>query len=373
MVSPSFGYGGANIIAAKMGQTLNDSHNIIYYSYNYRDNYSDLPQDKLFFYEGSQHKILNKVGKGIEYIVRKREFIPYRYYGGEIKRLYQLIEDFEVDCVILNSFIAVSIFAIPLRSKYPDIKQIAWMHESVEHSFGSLAKNYLTTYKNSLKTVDSIVCLTKTDLDMFMQYNPQSMVIHNPVTFSSGRKSSLNKKVISFTSRLDIEIKGLDYLIKLAKMIPKDWKIRVAANGTKNQINDFVQLIEQNDVQDIIEFVGALKGEELIEHYLNSSIFISTSRIESFQLVLIEAMECGLPVISFKHSGAKEILDNGKYGILIDNYNVEEMSKKVAMLCNSMDERLKWQKLSLIRVHDFDLKMIKKQWMFLLDSLGVKK
>ena len=51
-------------------------------------------------------------------------------------------------------------------------------------------------------------------------------------------KSKLKERVISFTSRLDVEIKGLDYLIEVAKTIPSTWKIRVAANGSKNQVKN---------------------------------------------------------------------------------------------------------------------------------------
>ena len=372
IVSPSFGYGGANIIAATLGKELDKTHNLVYYSYKYTDNYSNLPEEKTFFFKGTHNKILDKLKKSTEYIFSGGEFTPYKYYKREIEQLYELIERFNVECIILNSFTAVSIFTIPLRKKYPKVKQIAWMHESAEQSFGSLVKNYLRSYEKSLATVDRVVCLTQTDLKTYRQYNYNSVIIHNPVTFNTSEKSNLREKVISFTSRLDIEIKGLDYLVEVAKNIPNNWKIRVAANGREDQIEEFLRLIKKNSVENVIEYVGALKGEELIEHYVNSSIFISTSRIESFQLVLIEAMECGLPIISFKHSGAKEILDNGKYGILIENYKINEMSEEVNKLCNSYEERLKWQNISLKRVNDFNMDEIKEYWIQLLENLGVK-
>ncbi len=48
--SPSFGYGGANIIAATLGKELDKTHNLVYYSYKYRQNYSNLPKKKHFFF-----------------------------------------------------------------------------------------------------------------------------------------------------------------------------------------------------------------------------------------------------------------------------------------------------------------------------------
>ena len=372
IVSPSLGYGGSNIIAATLGKELNKNHNLVYYSYKYTDNYSNLPEEKIYFFKGRHSKLLDKFKKGIEYIFSGGKFTPYKYYKGEIKQLSELIETFNIDCIILNSFTAVSIFAIPLKKKYPKVKQIAWMHESAEQTFGSLVKNYLKSYEESLASVDRIVCLTQTDLKAYSKFNHNSVIIHNPVTFNTSVKSKLKERVISFTSRLDVEIKGLDYLIEVAKTIPSTWKIRVAANGSKNQVKKFLSLIKENGVENVIEYVGALNGEALIDHYVNSSIFISTSRIESFQLVLIEAMECGLPVISFKHSGAKEILDNGRYGVLIENYKINKMSSEINKLCNSYEERLKWQNISLKRVNDFNMDEIKVHWIQLLDNLGVK-
>ena len=253
IVSPSFGYGGANIIAATLGKELDKTHNLVYYSYKYTDNYSNLPEEKIFFFKGTHNKLLDKFKKSTEYIFSGGEFTPYKYYKGEIEQLYELIETFNVECIILNSFTAVSIFAIPLNKKYPKVKQIAWMHESAEQSFGSLVKNYLRSYEKSLAIVDRVVCLTQTDLKTYRQYNNNSVVIHNPVTFNTSEESNLEEKVISFTSRLDIEIKGLDYLVEVAKKIPNNWKIRVAANGREDQIEEFLRLIKKNGVENVIE------------------------------------------------------------------------------------------------------------------------
>ena len=68
----------------------------------------------------------------------------------------------------------------------------------------------------------------------------------------------------------------------------------------------------------------------------------------------------------------KEILDNGRYGVLIENYKINKMSSEINKLCNSYEERLKWQNISLKRVNDFNMDEIKVHWIQLLDNLGVK-
>ncbi|EJR1554022.1 glycosyl transferase, partial [Enterococcus faecalis] len=84
IVSPSLGYGGSNIIAATLGKELNKNHNLVYYSYKYTDNYSNLPEEKIYFFKGRHSKLLDKLKKGTEYIFSGGKFTPYKYYKGEI-------------------------------------------------------------------------------------------------------------------------------------------------------------------------------------------------------------------------------------------------------------------------------------------------
>lgn len=108
--------------------------------------------------------------------------------------------------------------------------------------------------------------------------------------------------------------------------------------------------------------LGALNGKELNNHYLNSSIYIMTSRWEGMPLVLAEAMSFGLPIIAFSQTGSNEVLANGKYGVLVENGNVSELTNQLIMLINDVEKRKQYQKLSLERVEDFQLKNIITKW-----------
>src|SRR5699024_4738402 len=101
----------------------------------------------------------------------------------------------------------------------------------------------------------------------------------------------------------------------------------VAGDGADK--DTFNQMIKENYLEDKIILKGSLKSEELVDLYKSGSIFISTSRWEGFGLVITEAMSFGLPIVSFNNSGPREILKNGQYGILVEQDNVEEFSRKV--------------------------------------------
>jgi Glycosyltransferase len=112
-----------------------------------------------------------------------------------------------------------------------------------------------------------------------------------------------------------------------------------------------------------------LYGKALKKHYLKSSIYLMTSRYEGFGLVLLEAMNFGLPIIAFSQSGSKEILNNGKYGILVSNGDVEAMYEKLLDFINDVNLREEYQQKSIKRVKDFSLDAITKQWEKTINNL----
>ncbi|MFC0277276.1 glycosyltransferase [Enterococcus devriesei] len=367
IVGPSFGYGGANIVASTIGKELSKENEVFYYSYKFRENYSKLPEDKLFFSSKKEKRMLSKFGKGLE-LAFKKEFTPSKYKKNEINDLFEIIEKNSVDVVILNSFIAVTIFAEELKNKFSNIKVIAWMHEDPDYAFNELAKNYLTSFSKSLKIVDSIVCLSEKAYDIYREINNNTQVIYNPMVLESGRISDLNDKVVSFTARLNVKVKGLDFLCEIAREIPDDWKIRIAGNGRPEEVQEFLNLISERNVSDKIEYVGPLKGKALEEHYLKSSIFLSTSRTEALPLVIIEALSYGLPIISFDHSGAKELLDNGEIGILVSDFDTQLMVKKINLLIMNKSLRKKYQDKSLLKAKLFDINVIMSEWKNVLND-----
>ena len=69
--------------------------------------------------------------------------------------------------------------------------------------------------------------------------------------------------------------------------------------------------------------------------YLNSSVYLMSSKLEGWGMVIGEAMEYGLPVISFDIASAPELITNNKNGFIVENYNEEQYVSKMLELANN--------------------------------------
>ncbi|PAD35122.1 glycosyltransferase, partial [Terribacillus saccharophilus] len=184
--------------------------------------------------------------------------------------------------------------------------------------------------------------------------------IYNPLTIKTNEISNLHHKNIVFISRLSLEQKGLDYLVEVARNLSEGWKLHIAGDGPDREWLE-EQIVKYNLINKVV-IHGRMDPDNIIELYLLSSLFISTSRWEGFGLVLTEAMSVGLPIVAFKNQGPSEILADGKYGVLIEKGNTRKFCEVINGLTSSLEQRTKYQELSLKRVKDFDTKEITQQW-----------
>lgn len=108
------------------------------------------------------------------------------------------------------------------------------------------------------------------------------------------------KKQILFLSRIHVK-KGIELLIDSWKELTvsfPDWSIKIVGNGEEEYINVLKEKISQSGLEKSIEILPPVFGQDKVELYQSSALFVLPSYSENFGMVIAEAMSCGVPVIT---------------------------------------------------------------------------
>lgn len=372
IVNDDFNMGGIQRVTGVVGESLSEEKiAVTFYSIFSNKNFYNLKKEVIY-----GRKNINKLGlfiskirKKIKKSVLKKKISMSEEYYHDILQLEKYIQINNYDVIIMNGTLLISWIPL-LKTKIKNAKYIGWLHNTYEMYISKYSENFRNEFIEGMMSSDLLICLTEADKDKYIQFNPETVRIYNPITLTTKQLSNLKKPMISFTGRIVFEQKGIDYLLELAKKLPEGWCISVAGDGSDEEVNRFKLLINERQLHNKILFRGLLNGEELINHYVDSSIFISTSRWEGFGLVLLEAMAVGLPIVSFKHNGSEEILSHGKYGLISEQGDVNQLYSFIYDLIVNEDLRKKYSILSIERVKDFSINKIISQWEDEICKLG---
>lgn len=110
--------------------------------------------------------------------------------------------------------------------------------------------------------------------------------------------------------------------------------------------------------------------KNVMEKYAESSIYVLSSRFEGFGLVLVEAMSCGVPCVSFNcPHGPAEIIENDVNGILVENGNVVALANAIEDLIVNENKRIEMGKKAHEMVQKYSQDNVMEVWVELFNKL----
>ena len=123
--------------------------------------------------------------------------------------------------------------------------------------------------------------------------------------------------------------KGLDRLILALPEIVKIYpEVKVLVVGYGHRIEEFRSMATKHNVEQHLVFVGGRRDIEAM--YTASDLFVLPTRFDPFANTSIEALACGLPIITTKENGAHEVVENRKDGsVLVDSDSVDNMIEEL--------------------------------------------
>lgn len=178
------------------------------------------------------------------------------------------------------------------------------------------------------------------------------------------------KKQLLYVGRMDFENKRVNRILEAWECIYdefKDWELILVGDGPHK---DTLQKYVHQKKIERVQFKGFQK-EPPIKYYKDASIFLLTSDLEGFGLVIVESMSYGVvPIVYGSYEAVFDIINPGISGFITSQpYNQAQTVEYIRMLIKNNDLRIKMGQQAMIDAKKFSLQSICKKWYDLFDKL----
>lgn len=229
----------------------------------------------------------------------------------------------------------------------------------IEHSVPANYRKFVNNkvainiYKDVVKKATSTIFVSSNQKTLFEDIIDEKIkgkIIPNGYRYENDNINNLlpkkidKSKVLKFVTVGFLEDrKGYPILFETIKRLNqlKKYKFELIIIGDGDDKKRYNTMIKDMGISDICHFKGLIPHSEVYRYLLDSDIFILPSIEESFGIVYLEAMSCGLPVIGTKGEGIEDIVQDMKNGYLIKRNDVNELLSTIVYIIENPDESLK--------------------------------
>ena len=229
------------------------------------------------------------------------------------------------------------------------------------------SKFWMRNLVGKLQQLDKLVVLTDKDKASWVELS-NVVAIPDPLSFQPSSRSELGNKRVIAVGRYSYE-KGYDMLLSAWKKVAQEcpgWRLDIFGDGDKSSLEHLIESLN------IDRNTCALHGRtaDIEKEYVDSSLFVCSSRFEGFGMVIVEAMACGLPVVSFDCPwGPGSIISDGRDGVLVENANVDALADKIIQVLSAKDYMHELAQNAIDKSKKYRLESIALKWKSLFESL----
>lgn len=288
-------------------------------------------------------------------------------------RLRKLLDEIQPDVVVSTTY-ALPLFREILSLPYRHVVEshVCYYQLLLQKKFTHISwldRKISRHLLGMLKRCEKVVVLTHKDAACWKGYD-NIEVIPNVVTNYPEKITDVadRPKRIIAVGRLH-EQKGFDLLIQSWQLIAArhpDWQLVVYGHG--GDLQKLQQQLEKAGLTSSMTFAGTT--DNIYKEYQNSAFYVMSSRYEGWGLVLVEAMSCGLPCVSFDCPyGPSDIICDGEDGFLVENGNIQQLAEKMELLINNKELRERLGVRARLNAARFTSDNIMPQWTKLFETI----
>jgi len=219
-----------------------------------------------------------------------------------------------------------------------DIKIITTLH-GTDITLVGLEPSFLPLVKFSIEKSDGVTAVSRflkektltnyyIDKDIRVVPNFVDTELFKPKEDCNYRKhiASKGEKILVHTSNFR-PVKRVTDTIKIFEQVQKEVSAKLILVGDGPDRSECERLCRELKLCDKVKFLG--KQDGLVEILNSSDVFLIPSQSESFGLAALEAMACGLPVISSSVGGLPELIRHNECGFIAEIGDIDRMAKYV--------------------------------------------
>jgi glycosyltransferase involved in cell wall biosynthesis len=293
--------------------------------------------------------------------------VPYLW------RAWRLAGRVDVIHLMANSGWSWQLFAAP-------VLWLGWFRGTpvIVNYRGGEAREYLAAsarwVRPSLSRACELVVPSGFLKQVFGDHGFDASVIPNIIdleTFSPSEVPGQRQNFTLVITRNLETIYGLDTAIHAVALLRKDGsnlRLRIAGSGPQRE--DLRKLTQELGVTSAVEFLGRLSRSEIVELYRDADAMLNPSRVDNMPNSVLEALACGVPVISTNVGGVPFIVRDGETALLVDPDDAAGMAAAVSRLADDAGLRAALSERGQREVARYAWPEVRQQWLALYRQHG---
>jgi len=330
-------FGGSGVVATELGLELSKrGHEVHFITYSQpvrlellsnKVHYHEVnvPEYPLFHYQPYELALSSKLVDMVKLhkieVLHVHYAIPHAYAAYMAKKM--LLEE-GIDLPIVTTLHGTD---ITLVGSHPFYKSAV--------TFSINKSDAVTSVSQSLKDDTIRLFNIKRDIDVVPNFIDLSKYQHDFTDCQREMMAKADEKIITHISNFR-PVKRIEDVINIFYNIQKEIPAKLMMVGDGPEKEPAEQLCKKLGIEEKVVFFG--KSREIDKILCFSDLFLLPSKTESFGLAALEAMACGVPVISSNTGGIPEVNIHGVSGFLSNAGDVEDMTKNALYILQDENE-----------------------------------
>ncbi len=320
--------------------------------------FSDLGINYYFHYYEKALKLLNRLTGILDRFGIKNEYYPKRYQ----KEISEYININKFDVVIgVQGYWAYFLGCIRKRV---NCKLVGWQHNSYDAYFNTKYRYYWhqdRISKSLICKLNEYIVLNEYDQELFKKHmNINVRYIYNPKSFETDLPSDLSHHKFIAAGRFNYA-KGYDLLIKAYKkysgLTENSWPLEIIGGGEESSYKRIIHDLQLDDNISVLAYTNDIQSS-----FRTASCLLLSSRWEGMPMIVLEAMEMGVPTISFDIQAIKPLIKDDWNGLVVEKFDLDAYAKAMYIMSTNEELRNRYAINSRIKAKEFSIDSISQVW-----------